>query len=983
MYSRLLLCKGGGIINADKMIAQSQDTAAILIGLGGTGVDCIRTIKTEVYNRLKPDFPDADTPKYEHIRFLGIDSDPYSQGRIASSWERSGRAVLALDDTEFFCLPRPHIMPAALKIRPEFDWFQDNDFGAAGFNGYGAGGVRQIGRLLMMDRFLEFRDTLVGEIQKARCGMARPLVNIHIFTGLGGGTGSGCFLDVCYLVRHLMKDLCSDTSSIVLGYFFLPDVNLEKAPIENLYVRDHISKNGYAALKELDYCMNLPDNGGSFRQVYSGNNTIVWNTPPVDMCHLISAKDRNHNLKPDAYEYAMNAAAEYFLSLSSNRDLMANLKAMVGIANQQKRVGSNMAYCAINALSVCFPRKEINTYLAAELFDRFSSIQLNRPSRADVERLAVSALAGNVQNIAEVYDSLCWEMRGSVCCSPHITASSYDCLEANARSMESSNENSLISRIRNELNAVLYDINRGPVYAYKMIDEREAYNLQRMIDELIRCNDALMADASLDTPDIERACIVAKEALARGGLFAKKNLHNYQSQLMRLEEHKFSMKVYSLMGNLLVSLRRQLNNIAVSYYSKLSHVITELLDTFEENKRYLKHEARWHNTSFSASFLPVDALQDYLDSELRRIYEQYNCEEGLFRRLIRHITLNENEWLSEDENRIANLVTSFCIHDIFNSLPDKPFDLFLKESLERKLGKFIPTTQFENILQDLMHRMVQTVIPLFDDNTMYWTNGVTHEMKCILFPEHSTHFLCAAQQTCKSDHLLQIQPTACTDRITAVAADIGCPLFSFFNTSDITKYERIYFTGIPSGIHIYDSNPVSGTGFCNWRQLPSPMPQSVIDTTQIPHDLALMVEDGRALFEKAKGLGLIDAEGRYFAPDPESISAVEQLADSCVDLAKKAEMPEELIHAAAVAESAKRQQVKLLPTDFALRKDGYRPSQDAADRIIKDYFVSAPATHSVVKSRVHTVETVMERLKNAISFCDEELEKKREKLRNQ
>ena len=56
-YSRLLLSTGGGIISTGQQADQAQNTASILIGLGGTGVHCIRTIKTQVYDRLKADLP--------------------------------------------------------------------------------------------------------------------------------------------------------------------------------------------------------------------------------------------------------------------------------------------------------------------------------------------------------------------------------------------------------------------------------------------------------------------------------------------------------------------------------------------------------------------------------------------------------------------------------------------------------------------------------------------------------------------------------------------------------------------------------------------------------------------------------------------------------------------------------------------------------------------------------------------------------------
>lgn len=48
VYKKLLINTGGGIISKRQQEEQVQNTASILIGLGGTGIDCLRTIKTQV-----------------------------------------------------------------------------------------------------------------------------------------------------------------------------------------------------------------------------------------------------------------------------------------------------------------------------------------------------------------------------------------------------------------------------------------------------------------------------------------------------------------------------------------------------------------------------------------------------------------------------------------------------------------------------------------------------------------------------------------------------------------------------------------------------------------------------------------------------------------------------------------------------------------------------------------------------------------------
>ena len=312
VYSKLLLSTGGGIVSSQQQAEQVKNTATLLIGLGGTGVHCIRTIKTQVYTRLKPDNPTSVIPEYSHIRFLGVDTAEKSRGGSLAEnpAQESKKAddIMALDGTEFFSISNKQIDrvfseegKAALRLRDDLSWLDWDHIPVPHLADAGAGGIRQIGRFMMMDKSDTFYAKLEQEISAAKSGLEDPRVNIHIFSGLSGGTGSGCFLDVCYMVRSIAMKMGGVT---VFGYLFLPDVNLANVPYENVDVRNYIPKNGYAAMQELDYCMGLPQNGGSFEQIYKGHRAISWSAPPVSMCHLICATDQNNKVIPEVFRFA-------------------------------------------------------------------------------------------------------------------------------------------------------------------------------------------------------------------------------------------------------------------------------------------------------------------------------------------------------------------------------------------------------------------------------------------------------------------------------------------------------------------------------------------------------------------------------------------------------------------------------------------------------------------------------------------------------
>ena len=57
IYKKLSIAAGGGIIDQYQQ-AEQEECANIFIGLGGTGISCLKEVKKQVYNRLKPD-PDS------------------------------------------------------------------------------------------------------------------------------------------------------------------------------------------------------------------------------------------------------------------------------------------------------------------------------------------------------------------------------------------------------------------------------------------------------------------------------------------------------------------------------------------------------------------------------------------------------------------------------------------------------------------------------------------------------------------------------------------------------------------------------------------------------------------------------------------------------------------------------------------------------------------------------------------------------------
>ena len=999
VYSKLMLSSGGGIISRDQQAEQVKNTATVLIGLGGTGIDALRTIKTQVYSRLKPDDPEAVTPEYAHIRFLGVDTAERSRGDQKKEDEQDNlkdSQILALDEaTEFFPISNPDVKKAlsnetALAKRPELSWLRWREIDKPNLSMAGAGGIRQVGRFMMMDRSQAFLTRVEEEINKAKTDLDSPTVNVHIFSGLSGGTGAGCFLDVCYLVRSIANDIGGVT---VFGYFFLPDVNLSCIPTSNTRVRQYIPRNGYAAMQELDYCMNLPHNGGSFTQEYQGHNLVQWAEPPVDMCHLICATNADGSVISNAYRYAMSVTAEYLMDFLTDsheqfglEEQLSNFRQMVAGGDGEKTSGFQLAYCVIGAACASIPLREINTYLASHLFAHFGAIRRNIPTQGDVEALAVQALARDAQSVSGIYESLLREIRENagddyaayqddwkfvrdygnselVTSYTNQTAAKLNRVEANAQSMMTAeNKGSLLGRLQDQLALVLRDIRRGPIFAQKMFDAAQDHNLLNLIDGLLRENTSRWnqeaAQTDLRTRDYDDAKSDFDNRRRRKPLGDSdaKRFNDYEYYLMLLEQHKLAMNVYDQMNTVLTALRKQVEDINGSYYAKLSRVMNDLIDTFQENRAALESESILDSgSSFAMPMMTIAELKDALDAEVRKLNIP-NMMDAFMALLLN----NEREWITEDENKITRLVTRFFVKTAFAGFAGRTITAFLKDKYS-----ITNDEQLANqVYQDWMRPLAAKAKPLFFMNSSVWQQSQTSSLAFISVPRSSAAISAAAARMASNPgHAWKEKESALTDRIYVMSSACVLPLSAYNNCQ---KYEQAYFNESDAvGRHYYEGRPVQGMDFNDWRRLPSLTPQSLLDLDTAAPKMKEITESAKALYEKAAALGLIDRESFLCKPTAESVEQRKALTGRCRSAAETVRTPEDAVSARKLLDELAAAKLPMQHTLYAMKNDGHAGNEQEKRDVQEDHFVSAPVYQQMVRETLGELEQLQADADNA------------------
>ena len=185
-YDSLLLNCGGGVIGTSQKSRQFGG-AALCIGIGGTGVAALAELKRKVYQQLEPDDPNDPIPQYKHIQFLAIDSDKTDIEKMRGTGKLDAK-------TDFFSIHMPNLSAVLdnrekIKDNPVMNWMEIDNIKKL-LSPHGAGGIRQVGRFLLLSQAAALKMKI-----NAKCTLAlkdaNPHLDVYIFAGISGGTGSG------------------------------------------------------------------------------------------------------------------------------------------------------------------------------------------------------------------------------------------------------------------------------------------------------------------------------------------------------------------------------------------------------------------------------------------------------------------------------------------------------------------------------------------------------------------------------------------------------------------------------------------------------------------------------------------------------------------------------------------------------------------------------------------------------------------------
>lgn len=857
-YRQLLLSTGGGIVSSSQMDVQSN-CATIAIGLGGTGVACLRNFKRQVYSRLQPDDPKAVIPSYSHIKFLAVDTD-------RSSLESDGQMYDLNEATEFFDISSGNIQnllqqTAVLAGKPECEWLKnkDDELGQGGLSilsaTAGAGGVRQIGRLLIVEKSRAFVD-LVGQlINDAKAGLPGGSdVNIHIFSGMGGGTGSGTFMDVCYLVQKALREVGEDGHALTCGYFFLPDVNLNvPAVAADSTVSNYIKANGFAAMKELDYCMNFHNNHGKWDQEYRTFHVETQETP-VKLCHLISATTTSGSVLQDGFTYAMNVVTNYvmqFVVESNGFTLNSHIANFFKkVESLKKEHGGNYSYCILGASNAVVPMREITTYLASKLFEGMAKVRDQVPTNAEIEAFAKENGLNFQGLFRSILDKTSYQMPAlqldfklytsmpeddlalpEEVHLPETILGSYRQVEQKLVGRVESNKQALLHEWRKEniredhdsiskmcrvyyaLSDVVGDASKGPLYAAAILKGTGRTNLVDLLKGVLKETQDAIAKANMDTSLRVSTIKNARTAFLHPGLRSKAKLFDaFMQTVQQYMTNSCKIKVLEEMESMLRTMIDQMERLYEEHFKVYAYVTQNLIDTFHENYRYLTNRAKPVNNPFVMPLMTIEDLQDSLDKTVASM--NLDSELSSFHA---KIFADHNVWLGGDENKISKAVSSY-LTDRFSGYTNKT----LTDYLEIRFNTTDPQTLANEIYRQILMPLSDKATPLFSLSNAFLITDAAPLGYCSI-PDGATAIKSAAGTLLGARPDLSLVPNKVPDRISMLRCTCGVPMFGY---NGVETYYPVYDGDTSVGKHIYENTTRDPR---DWRNLPNLRPFSTIN----------------------------------------------------------------------------------------------------------------------------------------------------------
>jgi len=849
-------CEYGGGISTSGIRSDVIDKPILILGLGGTGVESVIRIKHAIGRQFKVS---TNGQKPLQIEYMAIDSD--------DNMKKISYAGTSFTDDEFLCLNTANLTSIYKNRETVFknstqNWIADNL--RLQQVKHGAGGIRQAGRLLLTINCNSVISILTEKINRLTTNRsANDLLYVFIAAGCAGGTGSGIFIDVPYIVRKLAEQKGFEVENI--GMIFMPDVTLSDPTISGSAALN-IKANGFAALKELDYLMNIERNGESFEQTFA-DLEIKTKQPPYDLCHLVSAKDEQGKQVPSAKDYCMNVAAETIINFIASEEVidgqsytissyLSNIESnrSAFIMTHQEKQPVNYIYNTIGASSASLPVEYLLNYLTWKMFSELGCLTDRSPTFEETQIMLESLkidlptlerhLTQDKPKVRDFkqYDYTVLQER------PDILE---DAIKREIVKLEDHYNNVATGIIENfsqmleDKTNVLYrhfaDLETGPFYVLKALSDLEESSLPRMIDDIRKRDIQQKREHRDNLATLELNRRITTEKLQKKSLFSLgKKSHGLN--LVETSENYLRMAgrnlMYDTIDKIYIAITEKLNsksNLVIDTHCELLLALKELFDKFKDNVKPLDSGLSWNleNPLIFCKTFENDTVIDY---------------KLALKRLLKDIIDNPG-WVPGPNAAIVENLSEFVCTQ-FQSVIHKSLDYYCgmmanaKETTTREyIGEKV------KILQD----SAKVMFPI--NHIPSGLHIAFPPYAYLSVPSNAPKVRNAIEEMSIGGKVPNIKLSKINNRLYMLNLKIAVALYCY---KELNDYENVYETSLSkiAGVHLYES-PTR-----NWKNLPSPLYDKLWTRDHENIREAAKNKRLRKAFDQALTLGIIRHDER-------------------------------------------------------------------------------------------------------------------------
>lgn len=273
---------------------------SLFIGLGGTGMTSLLYTKKmfiDTYGEVPP-----------MVAFLGIDTDGGWYGK--SLRLRNGDEVSLDNNEQLRILVAENPRPLFKNYSDHLKWISPANLSSLQALTLGAGQVRSNGRFAITYNEVNVKNKIkqvydqvssITHLLNEKYEILGNEIEINLVFSLCGGTGSGIFINVAYLIKELYPQ------AKITGYAVLPDVF---RTMGNGAAFARVRPNAYGSIQDLDYLMSLNVGSDPIRIDYL-NRSLDVNEPPFSTFYFIDNKNEDNAI----YDNVDNLAEMISLAL--------------------------------------------------------------------------------------------------------------------------------------------------------------------------------------------------------------------------------------------------------------------------------------------------------------------------------------------------------------------------------------------------------------------------------------------------------------------------------------------------------------------------------------------------------------------------------------------------------------------------------------------------------------------------------------------